>query len=383
MKVIVLGATGHMGRRAADILSRSPEVDTLALAGRNGETLQALANKIKAHPKTTQQLRSGNHIKTEIFDVSHRDVLARHIKGYDVIANATGPFYLLEAPIVATAIETGVNYVSICDDHDATEVVLKLDAKAKKNGITVVSGAGWTPGLTNMMAKKGVSLLDRADQVHVSWAGSSADAEGLAVILHTLHILTGDVPTFKKGEFSQVRAGSDPMMVRFPDPIGTVKVRHVGHPEPITIPRFIHGLEEVTLRGGLTEKLLNRLSVLMTRIGVTRTPAGKSRLAKLMIPFLPLLESFGAPPDALSGAHVEVKGVKDNRNAAVELSAVGHMRDLTAIPHAVTTLMVGRGDLRLLGVISLEVNDGPDPDNFFQAVGEHGIRISVGNVRFT
>src|SRR5690606_9306259 len=118
--------------------------------------------------------------------------------------------------------------------------------------------------------KKGASLLDKPRRVHVSWAGSSADAEGMAVILHTLHILTGDVPTFSRGKMTRIRAGSEPTVVRFPDPIGNVKVRHVGHPEPVTIPRFMSSLEEVTLKGGLTEKVLNELSIHITKLGLTR-----------------------------------------------------------------------------------------------------------------
>lgn len=365
MRVILLGATGAMGRRAAEVLARTPDVEELTLAGRRLEAVQALAQEL------------GGPSRALKLDVSDHNALVAAIKGHDVAAGAVGPYYLYEVPLAKAAIEAKVPYVSICDDHDAAQGVFALDSVAKERGVTILTGAGWTPGLTNVLAKKGVAMLDQATKVHIAWAGALADADGTASLLHALHIFTGEVPSFTGGRQAMVRAGTGRQIVAFPQPVGPVDVYHTGHPEPITIPRFIPGLEEVTLRGGLTEDLVRSLTLLLTRMGLTRTPAARDRLLRFMQPFLPLIQKLSGPPRPISAAHVAVHGVKDGKPAVVEMAAVGRMRDLTALPHAVATLMVGRGEVSAPGVIAPEAPGGPDPDRFLAALNALGLTVET------
>lgn len=365
LRIILLGATGAMGRRAAEILARSPEVEELTLTGRRIDAVRGLAREI------------GGPSRAIRLDVGDRGALVAALKGHHVAAGAIGPYYLYETHIAQAAIEAKVPYVSICDDHDAAQAVLSLDGLARERGVTILTGAGWTPGLTNILAKMGVSMLDEAKKVHIAWVGALADADGIASLLHALHIFTGDVPSFAHGRQTTVRAGTGKQIVTFPHPIGRVDVYHTGHPEPITIPRFIPGLEEVTLRGGLNEALVSRLTRLLTRLGLTKTPASREGLLRFMQPFLPLIQKISGPPKPISAAHVAVHGMKDQKPAVVEMAAIGRMRDLTALPHAVATLMVGRGEVSAPGVIAPEAPGGPDPDRFLTALRELGLTIET------
>ena len=365
MKVILLGATGAMGRRAAEILSQSPEVEELTLAGRRLDAVEALAKQL------------GGSSRAIGLDVRDHEAVVSALKEHDVAAGAVGPYYLFEERLVKAAIEAKVPYVSICDDHDAAQAVFALDPQAKERGITILTGAGWTPGLTNILAKKGVAMLDKATRVNIAWAGALADADGLASMLHALHIFTGQVPSFSQGRQAMVRAGTGRRVITFPQPVGPVPVYHTGHPEPITIPRFIPGLEEVTLRGGLNEALVANLTLAFTRLGLTRTPAARDRLLRFMQPFLPFILKLSGPPRPVSAAHVAVHGVKDGKPAVVEMAAAGRMRDLTALPHAVATIMVGRGEVSVPGVIAPEAPGGPDPDRFLAVLKELGLNVEI------
>src|SRR5690606_1528640 len=104
-------------------------------------------------------------------DVRDHEAVVSALKEHDVAAGAVGPYYLFEERLVKAAIEAKVPYVSICDDHDAAQAVFALDPQAKERGITILTGAGWTPGLTNILAKKGVAMLDKATRVNIAWAG--------------------------------------------------------------------------------------------------------------------------------------------------------------------------------------------------------------------
>ena len=63
--------------------------------------------------------------------------------------------------------------------------------------------------------------------------------------------------------------------------------------------------------------------------------------------------------------------------AVIEMTAVGRMRDLTALPQVVATLMVGRREVSLPGVIAPEAPGGPDPDRFLAALEEMGLTIET------
>ena len=368
MKVVVLGGAGDMGSRAARDLGRSPDVELLTIADLNLEKAKQVAASI------------GSKARACAVDATKHRSLLEVMAGHDVAASAIGPFYLFEARVVRAAIEAGIPYVSICDDYDAVQAVLELDPLARERGVTVLTGVGWTPGLTNILARKGANMLDTAREIHIAWAGASADSEGFAVVLHTMHIFTGQVPTFTGGQWKTVPAGSGRQLVTFPDPLGQVAVFHVGHPEPVTIPRFIPGLQEVSLRGGLTEPFLNWLAAVVARLGLTNTPGKKQTLGRLLKPLLPLLEKAGKPSRPVSGAHVEVRGEKDGHRARVRLAAADRMMNLTGLPLSVATLMLGRREIGHPGVIAPEAEGGPDPDRFLEELAARGVVTHIGPV---
>ena len=372
LKAVVLGGTGDMGSLAVHELGRDERIEQVTIVGRNRERAEVLAAEV------------GPRARVEILDVRQPEVLREVMKSHDVAVGALGPFYLYDKLIAEAAIEAGTPYVSICDDYDATEAVMELDEAAKRRGVTVVTGMGWTPGITNLCAKKGAQMLDTVEKVHISWLGSAADAEGLAVILHTMHIFTGRVPTFSGGKRRDIPAGSGSRTVRFPAPLGRVSVYHVGHPEPVTIPRFLPGVTEVTCRGGLTETFLNYVSIGICRLGLTATAEKRERLARRMKPALSLvgkMRSQSRSPS--SAAHVEVLGKKDGRPAKVVMTAVDRMVRLTSLPLVIGALMLGSGEINRPGVIAPEAPGGPDPDTVFQRLADYGLHVQVGEIEYS
>lgn len=366
MRVLVLGGTGDMGRRAAVDLYQAHDVDQLTVAGRSLARCEALAAQL------------GSKAKPVAIHVQDHAQLVKLMSEHDVVAGAVGPYYLVEVPIAKAAIEAGVPYVSICDDYDAAHDVLQLDAEAKRRGVTVLTGAGWTPGITNILVKKAASLLDEADAAHVSWAASASDSSGYAVLFHMLHILTGKVPSYAGGRRVEVPAGSGTIAVDFGSPMGRVKVYHVGHPEPVTLPHFMPQLKTVTLRGGLSEGYLNTLGRFVARIGLTRTHRRRERLVRLLSASMGVLKRLGAMDKPVSGLHVQVNGTKDGRPTSVTYVASGPMADLTALPLSIAALMIGRGEISQPGVLAPEAPGGPDPDRFLAELEKRGVRVQEG-----
>lgn len=366
MRVIVLGGAGDMGQRAVRILAGTPEVARLTIADLNLERASALA----------RELGGGPRVQAVRVDAADRHSLVAAMQGHQVAASAIGPFYKFEVPVCRAALAAGVDYVSLCDDYDAAREILTLHGEAAAAGRRVITGLGWTPGLSNVLARRGVDLLDRADAVDIAWVGAAADSRGFAVVLHTIHIFTGLVPSFADGRWIEVQAGSGRVKLDFPAPLGTCAVFHVGHPEPVTIPRFIPGLKQVTLRGGLAEPFLNRLGLLIARLGLTSSVRKKDALGRLIYKLLPALERIGPRGLACSGLRVEVRGQRGGRPARVLFGAADHMENLTGIPLAIGALMLARGQVACPpGVWAPEARGAVDPVLFLQELASHGVRV--------
>lgn len=363
MRIIALGGAGDMGSRAVKELAREDEVTELMIADYDEEKANMLA------------LEVGSSCKAMKIDANNASELARAIEGYDVAMSAIGPFYKYERKVAQGALEAGVNYISICDDYDAASAVFELDGEAKKKGLTVLTGVGWTPGMSNVMARKGAGLLDEVDEIAVAWGGSASDSEGYAVVLHTIHIFTGFVPSFQNGRWKMVAAGTDKERVLFPEPMGEIYVYHLGHPEPVTIPRFIPA-KTVTLKGGLMEQELNEVAIALAKLRLTSTVGRKDYVGKLIKFLAPVLYKLGQPEYPVSAIRVDVTGTKKGKRRHFTYGAADHMNNLTGVPLAIGALMLGRGEIEEKGVQAPE--NCIEPDRFFAELAARDVKVYEG-----
>jgi saccharopine dehydrogenase-like NADP-dependent oxidoreductase len=363
MRVIALGGAGDMGSHAVRDLAKQDDVGELMIADYNVEAAGRLAGEL------------GPKCKSMKVDANNRGELADAIKGYDVATSAIGPFYKYEYKVAQGAVDAGVNYVSICDDYDAAESVFALDEEARKKKITVLTGLGWTPGLSNVLARKGADQLDEIDEIAVAWGGSASDSEGYAVVLHVLHIFSGFVPSFQNGRMKQVPAGSDREKILFPEPVGEIYVYHLGHPEPVTIPRFIDA-KTVTLKGGLSEEELNQLCIWLNRLHVISTTARKDLIGQLVKLTAPVLYQIGKPENPCSAIRVDISGRKGGKRKQFTYGAADHMNNLTGLPLAIGALMMGKGQIKARGVQAPE--SCVDAEAFLSELGKRDVRVYEG-----
>ncbi|MGM0651329.1 MAG: saccharopine dehydrogenase family protein [Bacillota bacterium] len=362
MKIVVLGGAGEMGAETVRDLARYSKATDIVIADKNVHAAEKLIESLDTHRVRVR----------EIDATSHND-LVRVMHGSSAVAGALGPFYRFEKPVIEAAIEARANYVSICDDLDAVEAALAFDNIARQEGRRILTGMGWTPGLSNLLARKGYEELDEVEAINIYWSTGAADLAGLAVILHTMHIFTGEATSFQGGHFIKVKAGSKKEPVEFPPPMGMANTFHLGHPEPVTIPRYLGRINEVTLKGGLAEGYLNYLSRFVSALGLTRvqfTQQLTGQIVKAVMPVMPKSKKRN-----VSTLRVDIKGKRNGINVTVSYAVTDHMRRLTGLPLSIGTMMMAANKIKRFGVFSPEADNAIDIKEFLKELKIRDIEV--------
>jgi saccharopine dehydrogenase-like NADP-dependent oxidoreductase len=322
---LVLGGAGDMGSAAVrDLVFSNVERVTIADFNRVGTR------------KIVEELKGGTTEVEGVFvDANDRKSLVELISHSDIVINTIGPFYKYENMVVGAAMEAGKDYVDICDDYDATLNVVAKEGEIAKGRSRILIGMGWTPGITNVLARAGYDSLDNTTDINIGWSGSAADASGIAVISHVFHAVTGDVPMFLDGKLEYVPARQFKKEIDFPEPISRLETYFVGHPEPITIPKFLKGVNNVTLRGALVPEWQNHLVSQFADVGLTEDKTVKvGNVEVTSRDFLAsfvhqTMEQFKSGGVEVSGFWVEIIGKKDGRKTTIEYSGADRMQKLT------------------------------------------------------
>jgi len=363
VKIVALGGAGAMGRRAVIDLAAKDTVEKILIADYNLEAAEKLASEL------------GEKCRAVKVDANDHVSLVETVKGYDVALGTIGPFYKYEGKVAKACIEAGVNYVSICDDYDAAMEFMALDEEAKKAGVTAITGVGWTPGITNVFARLAASELDEVDEIATSWGCHASDTEGKAVVLHYVHAVTGMIPSYIDGRITWIEAGSGLEKIKFPEPLGSMNVFHAGHPEPVTIPKYINA-RTVTLKGGLKEAALVGLANLLVGLKLTDTVRKKDVIGGIFNRILPYLENIGKPPETCSACRTDVTGKKDGKWQHIAYGAAAHMDLLTGMPASIAVQMIGEGLITEKGALAPE--GCIPPEEFLRRLAAGGVRIYRG-----
>jgi saccharopine dehydrogenase (NAD+, L-lysine-forming) len=260
--------------------------------------------------------------------------------------------------------------VDVSDDFAATLEILDLDEEARKAGITVVVGLGASPGVTNILAREGADKHDRVDEEHTSWVMRGSDAGGPALAEHLLFSLPDRAFVFEDGEMKVVRPFVDGReTIEFPE-LGPVEVFHIGHPEPLTLSRFIKGVRYADDKATFLPTEVNRLIVELGRIARQLGPVCvDGRIVDgVALAASYLYRACKAMSDVpQTGAlRAEVVGELAGRRTHLVYTAAGRIGIGTGVPAAIGASLLAIGKIHRRGVYPPEACI--DPEWFLSAV---------------
>lgn len=368
MRALIIGGVGGMGQGVARDLIKQPQVTDVILADLYPDP-ERLSAKLRQSEKTTL-------VK---MDVNDHDAMVQAFQGVSVVINTAGPFYKTAVPVARAAVAARVNYIDICDDYEGTEILFNsdIDGMAREAGITVLTGMGSDPGTNNVLVKWYADRLDRVEDIYLYWVVSIAELSGAAWD-HSLHMTLGEIPQYIDGELVHVEGGTGEVAEQFLEPLGTCHVRYVGHPQPMTLPRYIQGVKNVIIKGALIPLWVDELIKEQKNTGLLNTNPIDVKGARI-VPYDVALKLWETIPEGRdngpqsSGLKVIVKGEKDGNKITYTADMVGRMAPGTGLPASIAALMMDAGDVTARGVVAPE--GCIDPAKFLAAFLSRGARI--------
>ena len=368
MRVLVLGGTGGMGQGVARDLIKQQQIKEVILGDINIDP-----NRVQ------EKLRASEKVALTKVDVNDHDSMVAIIKKVDVVVNCAGPFYKTAVAVAKAAVEARVNYIDICDDYEAAEILFSsdIDKIAKEAGITVLTGMGSDPGTNNVLVKWYANRLDRVDEIYLYWVVSIAELAGAAWD-HSLHMTLGKIPQYLNGKLEHVDGGSGEEIEKFLEPLGECLISYVGHPQPLTIPRYIKGVRTVVIKGALIPLWVDRLIKEQKETGLLSKEPIEVRGTEV-VPYDLALKLWGTIPKdrdngpAASGLKVIVKGERQGKQVTYTADIVGRMAPGTGLPASIAALMMDAGQVTVKGVVAPE--GCIDPDQFLAELLKRGAKI--------
>lgn len=365
-KVVLLGAFGAQAWPCVTDLAAADEVTQLVLVDRTIDR-----DKLQESGVTSSK------VSIEAIDVADFDNLVSLIKGSDVVVNFVGPYWKYGIQTIKAAIAAGTNYLDICDDHDVVSEALGLDKAAKDRGVTVCIGYGASPGRSNLLAKYFAQQLDEVDEISYFWALGLGQEMGPAALSHIAHMYSGNVPQYIDNELVYVPAGSG--IEQFEVSGITATVAYVGHPEPVTLPRYIRGVKTAIIKGGILPAWCTQMFLEFAERGFTGTEP--LRIGDAFVSPRDCITSVVANSPTFRGlvdrqtesiSRLTVKGREAGAEVTYSVSRAGRggMTVRTGVAASICTKMLLREEITAKGVLPPEAV--VDPRLFFAEYDKTG-----------
>ncbi|MBE0512918.1 saccharopine dehydrogenase NADP-binding domain-containing protein, partial [Candidatus Bathyarchaeota archaeon] len=365
MRITVLGGCGAVGSIAVKTLASSDVFSKIVIGDMDVQKAKKLAFELGAERVSAIKV-----------DASDPDSIKEAIKGSSVVLNCIGPFYEFGPRVLKATIESGINYVDICDDFDATEKILAMDEDAKKAGISALIGMGSSPGVANVLVRFcAETLLDEIESIDIYHAHGGEEVEGPAVVKHRIHSMMIEVPMFLDGKFTTVNLFEESGKaleeeVDFAD-VGKYRVYAYPHPETITLPKYIKGVKRVTNLGLVLPPAYAELIKGVVRLGITseepidvkgqKISPLEFAVAYILSQRERLVKEAGIT-EPMGCLKIVVKGRKKGESSTYVFSMSSRgkgMGEGTGIPAALVAMLMGQGKITEKGVFPPEAGVKP------------------------
>ena len=244
---IVLGA-GRQGTASAYDFIRWGNAERVIMADQDIEVARQSAMRVN-------RLWGGKKAQAEKVDVRDPASLRGLLKGANACLSAVPYYYNLD--ITRIALDCGVNLCDLGGNTDIARQQHQYDEPARKAGISIIPNCGQVPGLGTSLCVYAIELLDEVQDVYMWDGGIPQQPHPPFNYLLTFNIagLTNEYAEpaifLRNGQITEVETMTEPELVEFPEPIGTLEAFVAGggtDTMPWTYQGKLRTLQNLTLR---------------------------------------------------------------------------------------------------------------------------------------
>lgn len=269
---------------------------------------------------------------------------------YDLDAIGAGDVVVLAQPgshgdLARQTLERGAHVVSTADGVAPVQELLDLDGEASSRGLHLVVGAGFSPGLTCVLAALGSRAFERVEEIHVAKVGTG----GPACARQHHDALAGEGIDWRDGRLEHRRGGSGRELCWFPDPVRGVDCYRAALPDTLLLRGAFPGVGRIT-----------------ARMGASRRDWFTARLPMLRRPH---------PEGDFGAVRVEVRGAQGIALDDRVFGAVDRPGVAAGTVAAMTARWILDGRLNSPGARGLAGLVEPGP--FLAALAERGLKVAV------
>lgn len=250
--VLVVGGYGVVGRRvAAHLAPLFP--GRVVIAGRDGGRAQETCTSL------------GHGTRSRGLDVNDAGQISRALQGVGTIMACVAQ---AEPRLLRAAVAGGLAYTDIAPRLAFWRGARELHEQAWQSGARVLLGAGLSPGVSNLMARKLAGLAGEVESIETSILLSLGDEYGADSLQHVLESLKQPFELFRHGKYESVLPFGDGERVIFPG-IGSRMAYVFPWSDVVYYPQTL-GARTAIGRLALEPPWLNRL---LQRLVQTGTPS--------------------------------------------------------------------------------------------------------------
>jgi saccharopine dehydrogenase-like NADP-dependent oxidoreductase len=242
MRIAIVGC-GTVGARAARQLMTVAGVDSLVLFDIDPAVSDRLHGVLGSTTAITTSVGSGSVLDHEV----------------DAVLVATPAPH---ADLVMQLTRRGNHVVSTTDAVSDVRSLLALNDELRERNIRLVVGAGFSPGLTDVLAAHAATEFDVVDEIHIAKLGTA----GPACARQHHAALSQESVDWRDGSWTSSPGGSGRELCWFPDPIGGADCYRAALPEALLLHRLFPNADRLTARMAATrrDRLTARLPMLRT-----------------------------------------------------------------------------------------------------------------------
>ena len=326
-RILVLGGYGGFGSAIVEqLLSDGHEV---LVAGRSLARAQSFcAGRAGLIPLCVDRLEIGAALAT----------YQPHL-----VVDASGPFQAMDQTVPGACISAGIPY---CDIADSTAFVCNiglLDARAKRAGLAIITGASSVPALSGAVIRELAEGMTHVAAVEMAISASNKASAGPAVASAILSQVGQQFALGSGAPENRAFGWQDSLRITFAVPavaaLTNRTVYLVDVPDVRLVPGRLPGKPLVTFRAGTELAFQNRALWLLSWLVRWRLVASLAPLGRWLAPLQKLTARLGGERSAMV---VRMFGIADGRRVERRWTLIAEQGDGPRIPALTVPLLVQR-----------------------------------------